>query len=98
MAYASQTAVKHEARYGITDLEALGVVWAAKHFRLYLLGHSCTVYTDHAPLRALLKAKHQSGKMASRAGLIAELNLDIHYLPERANTNADALSRSPLPM
>ena len=32
VAYASRTVSKHEARYGITDLEALGVVWAAKHF------------------------------------------------------------------
>lgn len=39
VAYASQTLSKHESCYGITDLEALGVVWAAKHFRACLLGH-----------------------------------------------------------
>ena len=48
VAYASRTLSKHERNYGITDLEALGVVWAAKHFRAYLLGHKCLVYTDHA--------------------------------------------------
>ena len=46
VAYASRTLSKHESRYGITDLEALGVVWSAKHFRAYLLGHTCVVYTD----------------------------------------------------
>ena len=34
---------------GITELEALGVVWGAKHFRAYLYGHKCIVYTDHSP-------------------------------------------------
>ena len=92
VAYASRTISKHEARYGVTDLEALGVVWAAKHFRAYLWGHQCTVYTDHTPFRALLRAKHQSGKLARWAGLIAELNLDVQYRPGRANANASTSS------
>ena len=49
-----------ESHYGITDLEALSVVWAGKHFRAYLLGRQC-IFTDHAPLCAMLKAKHPSG-------------------------------------
>ena len=96
VAYASRTLSKHESRYGITDLEALGVVWSAKHFRAYLLGHKCVVYTDHAPLKAMLKAKHTTGKLARWAGVIAELDLEIRYRPGRVNSNADALSRSPL--
>ena len=50
VAYASRTLSKHERNYGITELEALGVIWALRHFRAYLLGHSCVVMTDHAPL------------------------------------------------
>ena len=63
VAYASRTLSKHERNYGVTELEALGVIWALRHFRAFLLGHSCVVVTDHAPLRALLKARHQSGKL-----------------------------------
>ena len=96
VAYASQTLSKSESRYGITELEALALVWAAKHFRAYLLGHPCTVYTDHAPLQAMLKAKHSTRKMARWASVIAELDLDIRYRPGRVNSNADALSQSPL--
>ena len=79
LAYASRTLSKHEKRYGITDMEALGVVWAAKHFRAYLLGHDCTVFTDHTPLKATLKAKHQSGRLARWATVSSELNLDIRH-------------------
>ena len=38
IAYASWTVSTHEKKYGINELEALGVVWALKHFRIYLWG------------------------------------------------------------
>lgn len=94
VSYASRTLSKQESKYGITDLEALGVVWACKHYRAYLLGHHCAVVTDHAPLKAMLKAKHPSGKLARWAGIISELDLDIQYRPGRRHSHADALSRS----
>ena len=62
MTYACWTMSKQEGRCGITDLEALALVWACRHFRAYLLGHHCTVVTDHAPLKALVSEKHKSGK------------------------------------
>ena len=36
MAYASRTLQPYEGNYGVTELEALGVVWVVKHFRHYL--------------------------------------------------------------
>ena len=32
IAYPSWTVLTHEKKYGINELEALGVVWALKHF------------------------------------------------------------------
>ena len=49
ISYVSCTLSKHERKYGITELEALGVVWAITHYRAYLWGHQCSVYTDRAP-------------------------------------------------
>ena len=36
IAYASRTLQKHDQSYEITELEALGVVWAIRHFRPYI--------------------------------------------------------------
>lgn len=54
IAYAGRSLQPHERNYGVTELEGLGVVWAVKHFRPYLYGHPCTVYTDHEALKSLL--------------------------------------------
>ena len=43
IAYTSRTVLTHERKYGITELEALCVVWPLKHFKAYLWGHKTTV-------------------------------------------------------
>ena len=97
IAYASRSLQPHEKNYGITELEGLGVVWAVKHFRPYLYGHSCEVYTDHSALTSLLNTPQPSGKLARWGMAIQELDLKIKHRSGRSNSNADALSRSPLP-
>ena len=52
--FASCTLQSHEKNYGINELEALGVVWTVKHYRHYLYGHQCTVFTDHEALKSTL--------------------------------------------
>ena len=53
IAYASRTLHQHEKNYTITELEALGITWAIKHFHHYFYGHHYEVYTHHAPLHLL---------------------------------------------
>ena len=65
IAYASWRLQKHEQNYGVTELEALGVVWAIQHFRPYLYGNACKVYTDHESLKSLLKTLYPSRKFSS---------------------------------
>lgn len=95
--FASRSLQPHEKNYGITELEGLGVVWAVKHFRPYLYGHPCDVYTDHEALKSLLNTPQPSGKLARWGMAIQELDLKIYHRSGRHNANADALSRSPLP-
>ena len=58
--YASRTLQPHEQNYGVTELEALGVIWGVRHFRHYLYGHHCDVFTDHEALKALLNTPYLS--------------------------------------
>ena len=96
IAYASRSLQKHEWNYGITELEGLGVVWAVKHFRPYLYGHKCTVYTDHQALKSLLKTPQPSGKLARWGMALQVLDLTIVHCSGKRNANADTISRFPL--
>ena len=77
-------------------MEALRVVWSLCHFRAYLWGHHTTLYTDQAPLSAMLRNRHPSEKLARWSETIAEYDLEIRYRPGKFNQNANALSRSPV--
>ena len=58
IAFASRSVSTHERNYAITELETLALVWAVKLFRVYLLGHRCVVFTDHAACTSLLNSKN----------------------------------------
>ena len=97
IAYASRSLQRHERNYGVTELEGLGVVWAVRHFRTYLYGHHCVVYSDHEALRSLLNTPHPSGKLTRWGMALQEMDLTIIHWSGKKNNNADALSRFPLP-
>ena len=96
IAYASRSLDVHEKKYGVTELETLGLVWAVRYFRPYLLGHRTTVFTDHSACLSLLNHPRPSGKLARWALTIQEMDLDIKHRSGKSNTNADALSRNPV--
>ena len=45
--YASRATNSTERNYAATQLEQLGVDWAVKYFRKYLLGQPFQIYTDY---------------------------------------------------
>ena len=96
IAYASQSLDIHEKKYGVTELETLGLVWAVRYFRPYLLGHRTTVFTDHSACLSLLNHPRPSGKLARWALTIQEMDLLIKHRSGRSNTNADVLSCNPV--
>ena len=50
VAYASRALMEIEQHYSQTEREALAIVFACEHFRLFLYGIHFTLYTDHKPL------------------------------------------------
>ena len=57
IAYASQTLSNSERNYSQIDKESLAIIFAVKHFHLFLYGKvSFTSYTDHKPLISLFGA------------------------------------------
>ncbi len=92
IAYASRSVDKHERKYGISKLETLGLVWAVRCFRPYILGHPCIVYTDHTACLSILNTARPSGKLARWTLVIQEMDLTSKHKSGKKNTNADALS------
>ena len=99
IAYASRSLSKAESNYGITELETLAVVWVLTHFRTYIYGNEVTVYTNHSAVKGVLETPNPSGKHARWWSKVYESGtkrVHIIYKSGKSNSNADALSRSPV--
>ena len=96
IAYASRTLTKSESNYSVIQQECLAVIFGMKQFRHYLLGRSFTLMTDHAPLQ-WLSAQKMQGLLSRWALAMQEYMFDIVYRKGTENTNADSLSRNPVP-
>ncbi|POM70943.1 Gag-pol fusion protein, partial [Phytophthora palmivora] len=95
VAYASKVNSPAVAKYGISELECLAVVWAVRLFRPHLYGRHFTIVTDHVALKWLMTAKEPAGRLHRWALTLREYDFTIEYRPGRENHVADALSRGP---
>ena len=93
VAYASRSLNKYESKYGITELEALAVVWAVEKFRNYLFGHDFLLITDHHSLCYLNKKKELTGRLSRWAAKLSEYRFNIKYKSGHLNSDSDCLSR-----
>jgi hypothetical protein len=96
VAYASRSLTKGEKGYGITQLEALAVVWAVNQFKVYLQDHKFTLITDH---RALVKFKElkDTNPLLERWSIkLSPYDYDVEYRPGKDHHNADCPSRTPV--
>ncbi|MBW0569464.1 hypothetical protein O181_109179 [Austropuccinia psidii MF-1] len=84
-----------ELNYEIHDMELLGIVWALKRWRAFLLSlsNSFEVLTEHSSLQYFMSSKVLTCCQARWAEFLSEFHFTITYHPGRLATLPDALSR-----
>ena len=102
IAYASRTLSQTERNYAQLEKEALALIFGIKKFHQYLFGRHFTLITDHKPLMAILGSKKGIPPLAAArlqrwALILATYNYQLEFRPTQSHSNADGLSRLPLP-
>ena len=102
VAFASRTLSPAERNYSQVEKEALACVFAVKKFHLYIFGRQFTILTYHKPLLTLFGENKPISPQASArvqrwALTLAMYNYQIAFKPTAVHSNADVLSRLPLP-
>ena len=95
--FASRSLKQNEKSWGITELEALAVVWALETFRLYIDSFKVLARTDHSPLLWIKNNAAKSARIARWVMCLQGFQIKLQHRASKANVVADALSRSPLP-
>ncbi|MBW0541585.1 hypothetical protein O181_081300 [Austropuccinia psidii MF-1] len=95
IAFDSHKLLPAELNYEIHDKELLGIVWALKRWRAFLLSLSnpFEVLTDHSSLQYFISSKVLTCCQAHWAEFLSEFQSTITYCPGRLATSPDALSR-----
>ena len=92
ISYASRTLDNREKNYSAMEKEALAVVFAINHFRVYLLGRQFHLVTDNRAL-TWLHSLEPKGRIARWVMDVQEFDFIVSHRPGKKNLNADALSR-----
>jgi hypothetical protein len=87
IAYASRSLNQHERNYGITKLEALGVMWAIELWKVYLQDHQFDLITDHKEM------KDTNPTLERWSIKISKYDFEIFHREGKKHENVDCLSR-----
>ncbi|MBW0580858.1 hypothetical protein O181_120573 [Austropuccinia psidii MF-1] len=95
IAFKSHKNIPAELSYEIHDKEVLGIVWALKRWRAFLLSLSSPfeVLTNHSSLQYFMSSKVLTCHQACWAEFLSEFHFSLTYCPGRLATLPDALSR-----
>ena len=91
--YASKTLNEAQRNYTTTEKKLLAVVFTLDKFRVYLVGSSIVVFTDHSTLKYLLTKQDAKARLIRWILLLQEFNLQIQDKKGVENVVADHLSR-----
>ena len=93
LGYFSKRLTDCEQRYSVTDKEALGVVYACRHFHHWLWGRHFEIFTDHQPLTTIFTSRTKSPRVTRWILEMREYHYRIKYVKGKLNVVADQLSR-----
>ena len=102
VALASRSLTPAERKYAQLDKEALAIIFEVSKFHQFLYGRHFMIISDHKPLKHLLNENSTIPQMASSciqrwALTLSAYQYSILYKPGDTHSNADRLSRLPLP-
>lgn len=93
VAYASRLLLDRERNYSVSEKETLAIVFALQKWRVYLLGRTFTILTDHRALSYLNSCRLLSPRISRWVLSIMEFDFVIEYVAGKNNVVADCLSR-----
>jgi hypothetical protein len=91
--FASRQLSTAEVKYSCTKREALGIIFACKKFRHYLLGCKVIFHTDHDALRHMVNKLDVTGRIARWILLLQEFDYEVKVRPGKQHANADYFSK-----
>jgi hypothetical protein len=102
IAFASCSLTKAQRNYSQLDKEAFSIIFGLKRFHQFLYGRSFTIITDHKPLHTLFSPTkpvpvHCAARLQRWALILASYNYSLEYRSTSAHSDADLMSRLPLP-
>ncbi|XP_024892655.1 uncharacterized protein K02A2.6-like, partial [Temnothorax curvispinosus] len=100
--YASQTLSKTQRSYSQIDKEALAIIFGVRKFHQYLQSTEFTLITDHRPLTQIFSPTkglpiYTAMRMQHYALILQGFCYKIKYRKSKLHSNADCLSRLPIP-
>ena len=98
LAYFSKALPKAARHYGISELELSGICLAVSAFRYLLKGTSFEVYTDHASIPQIMKAKTEptTERLKRLLERLSSYAIKIGFRKGSSLVIADYLSRNPV--
>lgn len=103
ISFASRSLTNIEQKYSQIDKEALAIVWGVRKFEHYLIGRHFILQTDNKPLTFIFHPEKSisattSSRLQRYALYLAGLDYKVEFRPTKQHSNADGLSRMPLPL